>query len=64
MNRGHPHLNEKAAAAMTVTDGGKSNPFDGMRYTRVYADPQGFAATAITPLDNGDGDVEWRSHTI
>ena len=55
---------EKAAAAMTVTDGGKSNPFDGMRYTRVYADPQGFAATAIILFEHGDGDVEWHTNTI
>jgi hypothetical protein len=55
---------EKAAGVTSPTRDGKSNPFDGMKYTRVCADPQGFAATAITPLDTGDGDVEWRTDTI
>jgi hypothetical protein len=54
---------EKAAGVMSPTHDGKSNPFDGMKYTRVCADPQGFAATAITLFDHGDGDVEWHACT-
>ena len=55
---------EKTAGATVIARSGKSNPFDGMKYTRVCADPQGFAATAIILFDHGDGDVEWHSHTI
>ena len=58
-----PRNNEKAAGVMSVTRSGKSDPFDGMKYTRVCADPQGFAATAITLFDHGDGDAEWDACT-
>ena len=56
--------NEKTAGAMTVARSGKSNPFDGLKYTRVHANPQGFAATAIILFEHGDGDVEWHTNTI
>jgi hypothetical protein len=57
------HQKEEAAGVMSVTRDGKSNPFDGIKYTRVCADRQGFAATAIIPFDTGDGDAEWHACT-
>ena len=57
-------LKTKSRRGEDIARSGKSNPFDGMKYTRVCADPQGSAATAIILFDTGDGDVEWHTNTI